>query len=873
MREDELLGRYRLLRRLGRGGMGEVWEARDEELEREVAIKVLSSSLGADPNAQRRFRREAHALARLMHPNIVTIFDVGAVAGDGGREDEELQYLVMELIRGHPLTEELAKGQMAPARAVAIVEQVCRALGAAHATGLVHRDLKPGNVMLGDDGTVKVLDFGLARVFLEEGTAAESLTASGQLLGSYPYMSPEQARGEAVGPEGDVFSCGVMLYEMLSGRRPFAGSDPLAVLRAILDGRYEPIERVATLVTPELSAVVERCLETSPKRRYADGRRLHADLCALAGEPRTISDAPTERIGAPAVEAFQRQRRRRSTRWAAVAAAAAAVGIGAGLLLGRRGMEPLRPDPGRWRARVLAQAAGLLRHPRFHPAGTGIVVERTVGEESEIVLVPLSGGDGQVLTRSAGGEYLSRPAIAPDGKLLAYSVLAPGTQRVAVMPVSGGPPLVVLPDADRPVWFGARRLVFSHFERTMSHLRELDLDASRQVPLDVLPAGVSWWQAEPRPGGGFAALGGEDDVHGRIFVFRGGGEVGVPWTPGGRVDGFAWAGRGASLVALLDGNITRVTSRGVSTLLPMAEALTDPAISPDGTALALARTRDQTDLIEVDPTTGRTTCVLCGVLGAGWGSVGRDGAVVYRRMVGALRSLFVREPSGEERRLTPSDENASCPVFSPDGTRVAYLAKAEDGSDQLRVLSRDGGAPVVLAERVASSEFPSWSPDGRFLTYAAGDPPKAWVVSGGGGKGRVLTPAGGDYPLWSPDGRQIAYVIWTDSSDPNQGVWVVDAAGGHPTRVSPLASKVAWSENGRELLQIRREGGRLQLWSARTGTWSWARGPDIAIGAPPAVHAEHLPVTLDPRSGQPLLIRRTYSSELVVFEGIEPARW
>jgi dipeptidyl aminopeptidase/acylaminoacyl peptidase len=275
----------------------------------------------------------------------------------------------------------------------------------------------------------------------------------------------------------------------------------------------------------------------------------------------------------------------------------------------------------------------------------------------------------------------------------------------------------------------------------------------------------------------------------------------------------------------------------------------------------------------VDPDGKGWSCVLCGVPDIGWGSVSRDGVIAYRSSAGGGPAIVVREPNGTERAVTAPGEEGSCPSFSPDGRRIAYLASRPGTGQSLRVVSWDGGQPVTLATGVEGPEYPSWSPDGRFVAFAAGTPIRVWVVSVAGGEPRLLTPAGGDYPEWSPDGRSIAYVVWTDETDENQGAWVVPAAGGTPRKVAELPTRLLWSADGSLLLQLRQEAERLELWQSRPGEWSWTRRAVLDAGMRPSIHEPYRPLTLDPASGDLIMNRRSSADVLAVFEDIDPDRW
>jgi tRNA A-37 threonylcarbamoyl transferase component Bud32 len=272
--------RYRLQERIAGGGMGTVYAAVDERLDRRVAVKMLKEELVDDPHFVERFRREARAVAALLHANIASVFDYG--------EDELRPYIVMELVEGRDLARLLREeGTLAHRRAVAIGAQVCDALGHAHRGGLVHRDVKPANVIVGPADHVKVTDFGIARV-----AGDSTLTAVGSVLGTAQYISPEQASDATVGPPSDVYSTGVMLYEMLTGALPFTGDSPVALAIRHLSDDVPAPSRTNPDIPSHLDDVVLRATAKRPEDRFADGDEMAA---ALRGEP-----APTAVMGAAA---------------------------------------------------------------------------------------------------------------------------------------------------------------------------------------------------------------------------------------------------------------------------------------------------------------------------------------------------------------------------------------------------------------------------------------------------------------------------------------------------------------------------------------------------------------------------------------------
>ena len=264
-----IVSHYQIEEEIGRGGMGVVYRARDVRLDRTVALKFLSSAITHDSDACDRFEREARTAARTEHPSVCGIYDIGETE-DGKR------FIAMPFYEGSSLAKLIGAGSLDPNEAISIARQVASGLASVHAHGIIHRDIKPGNIIIGDDGRPRIVDFGIAKV-----VGAQTLTSDGSTLGTFAYMSPEQIRGEAPDPSTDVWSLGAVLYEMLTGRRPFEGDYPEAMMYTVLNEEPAPLSSIRADLPDGLEDIVSRCLEKDRSQRYLSMADLESDLSAL----------------------------------------------------------------------------------------------------------------------------------------------------------------------------------------------------------------------------------------------------------------------------------------------------------------------------------------------------------------------------------------------------------------------------------------------------------------------------------------------------------------------------------------------------------------------------------------------------------------
>jgi serine/threonine protein kinase len=444
------ISHYEIIEKLGEGGMGVVYKARDTHLDRFVAIKVLPPEKVADAERKRRFVQEAKSASALNHPNIITIHDI---ASDNG-----LDFIAMEYVPGKALNQVITRKGLPLAEALKYAVQIADALATAHAAGIIHRDLKPGNVMVSGaperSGSVKVLDFGLAKLTDKTDSGDREFTESmhqdgapasgdGAIVGTVSYMSPEQAEGKKVDARSDIFSFGSLLYEMVTGRRAFQGDSTLSTLSAVLREEPKPASEIVEGLPRELERIIARCLRKSPERRF----QTMADLKVALEELKEESDSGTL-SAAPA----RQQRPGRRLVWAAALLAAFTLGVGALWFMRSPGKAPeaaLNPVP-------LTTYPGVQGWPSFSPDGNQVAFAwNGEKQDNEDIYVKMIGTNGPPLrlTTDAAPDY--GPAWSPDGRFIAFlRILPSGKRAVMVIPAIGGleRKIAEIFSESRPTW-------------------------------------------------------------------------------------------------------------------------------------------------------------------------------------------------------------------------------------------------------------------------------------------------------------------------------------------------------------------------------------------------------------------------------------
>ncbi|MGI8785699.1 MAG: protein kinase domain-containing protein [Acidobacteriota bacterium] len=841
------LSHYRIVASLGRGGMGEVYVAEDSKLNRRVALKVLPSKLAGDPERRQRFDREAQAVAALNHPNIVTIHSV--------EESDGIHFITMELLEGGTLQERIPAEGLPLERFLQLAIPLADALGAAHERGIIHRDLKPSNIIAAADGRLKILDFGLAKLIEQEpsidATAfpTQEITGEGRVVGTAAYMSPEQAEGRKVDDRSDIFSLGIIFYEMVTGQRPFRGETSVSVLSAILRDTPAPITELKQDLPRDLGRIIRRMLVKDREHRYQTSKDVRNDLEELkagldSGEIQTgaLTAVAPVLVGRPA--------------WliAGVLAVVLVIGAAGSLVLWWPSREAA-PRPGRFeRIRLTrltntgkAVTAAISPDGRYvahvaEDAGRQSLWLRQVAATTNVQIVPPAEVRYRGLTFSPDGDFV-------------YYVIYPGNEsfgNLFQIPVLGGAPRKLVEDIDSPVAFAPDGRSFA-FVRGYQQTREdalivADADGTRERKLAV----------RKRPEF-FSLVGASWSPDGKSIAAVGGGVEGARYTGVLRVDlqtgeqkpigaqkwewitSVAWTPDGSSLVvAAFDPSLGMATqlwrlSYPDGAVRPITSDLNqygDVSLTADSRLLVSLQSDQHANLWTVPLANSlgarkitSETASYQGTEGLAWSG---DGQIVYVSLASGNPDIWMIDEEGRNPRQITSDPTDELdPEVSPDSRYVAFSSNRA-GRFQVFVMDKDGGNTRAVSQ--GTEDFvPHFSQDSKWVFYVSQWSSLWKAPVGGGPPVAIFGPAD---PAWSgerwslpsslrpvmlsPDGR-LLLARFVDEQERRGKMAVLPLAGGPPLltfyRPTGRGALPNWSPDLKSVTFVMTRGGVSNLWN------------------------------------------------------------
>ena len=806
------LGRYEIRSKLGAGGMGEVYVARDVEIGRDVAVKVLPPAFSTDKDRLQRFQQEACAAGALNHPNILSIYDVGKHDGS--------PYVVSELLEGETLRKRIAGSPLNQRRAIDYALQIAHGLAAAHEKGIIHRDLKPENIFITNDGRVKILDFGLAKLTQLDGDRNQTDiptrrvdTNPGVVMGTVGYMSPEQLKGRRVDQRSDIFSFGAILYEMLSGKRAFHGESAAETMSAIL--KEDPLELSHTNknVSAALERLVNHCLEKNPESRFHSASDLAFALEAVSGSSSSSDETVAMPVRAP------RRMTRREMIFGSVAAIALLAAVAMAVALFSSYFRGATTDTHVVKSFINPPEKTSFGSFAISPDGLRLVFVATDASGKNLLWVrPLGSTDAQPLS---GTEEATDPFWSPDSRFIGFFAGA----KMKRIEATGGPVRTLCTAAVPRGGSWNRDGVIIFVPTPNDPIYQISAEGGEPTPLTKLEpshqeASHRWPSFLP-------------DGHHFLYSILGG-----PQSQG-------------IYVSSLDGKVNRrlldVRDSVVAYAKPgyllfrreaslMAQAFDDQTLQLSGHSFPIAEqvgfeastfqtyfSVSQTGVLTYSSGNfGQTQLTWVDRSGKQLGTIGpasnyylrpwlsRDGkriAVDGPDLQGNRDIWLIDLLTGSPTRFTFDPSTELFPVWSPDGSRIVFASDRE-GPRHLYVKNANGAGKEELLLKSDTNKIPmDWSPDGRFIIYTVNDPNTKidlWLLPLFGDQKPIpylASNANERLARFSPDGRWIAYV--SDESGTNEvyvrtfpdsgGKWQVSTNGGY---------HMAWAHNGKELFYI-----------------------------------------------------------------------
>lgn len=845
------LGHYRILSLLGKGGMGEVYCAEDTRLRREVAIKVLPDDFANDVGRLRRFEQEARAASALNHPNIITIHEIG--------EAEGARYIVTEYVAGETLRQRLTRlpsQKMEPEEAVEMTLQIAAALTAAHEAGITHRDIKPENVMVRPDGLVKVLDFGLAKlterpaaapeVDPQAETAVRLSTEPGMVMGTVSYMSPEQARGQKVDHRTDIFSLGVMLYEMITGHRPFEGATMSDVIAALLTAEPSPLDQHCAEAPAELERIVSKCLAKDHEDRYQTAEELIAELKSLRTNSRVEGAVTSRKIEATAVSAERPISRSKLRKPGVILSLAALLVVGTAVaywLSQRMGQQQPAASSHTMKITRLTQTGKVMR-AAISPDGKYVAyVMEDAGRQSLSLIHMATHSDTQIVA-PAEVDYRSI-TFSPDGNFLYY--VRSESRDPAGGPLNNSGTLYkatllgkdekkLIKNVSLCITFSpdGHRLAFvrRYPSQSKSALIVANVDGTAERELAARQNKFDFGQGRPAwsPDGKIIACGttnySSDAYRSVVGVSLADGTE-IPITSHrweGEIKGVAWLPKGDGFLVIgaerFNGlqQIWRLSYPGdkAHKLTNDLSAYEDLSLTADSGTLVTTQSDRQINIWIAPGGEARRAKQLTsgsgredGVRSLVWTP---DGKIVYRSIAGDGSNIWIMEADGTGNKLLTFNPTFNLdPAVSPDGRHIVWSFGL---SRNIWWMGIDGSNPKQLTNDGAKW-LPQYSPDGKWLVYAA-NPASLWKMPVDGGAPVQLTKGQSWRPSISPDGKLIAFNRQDETSGQYK-IAIMSFNGGEPIKILDILGgsfrPIVWTPDGRAVAYPATRGGVSNIWA------------------------------------------------------------
>ena len=881
----QTISHYKITAKLGEGGMGVVYKAEDTKLDRPVALKFLAPHLLRDDEARKRFEREAKAAARLDHPNICTVYEID--------EAEGRTFIVMAFLEGRPLSARIKEGPLKLNEALSVVTQLAEGLEAAHEKGITHRDIKPDNLMLmaGSRGLVKIMDFGLAQL-----AGGSKFTREGMTLGTMVYMSPEQAGGAETDSRTDIWSLGVVLYEMVAGQPPFRADYDQAIVYLLTNEAPQPLTAVRTGVPKELERIVDKCLAKEASERYQRVDDLLVDLRALQKEQQGATAARP--APAPAAQSHR-------TPWLLAGGAVLfALVVTAGAFLGLfesdkpvAEQEPLEAVP-------LTTYTGSEDHPTFSPDGARVAFAWNGGNQDnfDIYVKEIASDNRQTLTTNPAEDLF--PAWSPDGRFIAFLRLDPGEDKakVVIIPSIGGPEHVVGDSvATHDIFF---RTFTAAWTPDSKQLVVVDSNAPGEAEalfLLTIDTGEKRRLTSPTGSGGDISPAFSPDGKTLAFIraaslfthdvfllslnadLSPAGEPRRLTSLGEVMSGLSWSGKGESIVFssgddAATARLWKIPISGGDARLVAAAGLRSayPAVSGPARRLAYARSTFDWNVwaIRVGDTDTDPVKLFSSTRYDGAAYYSPDGTrITFTSGRTGTTGIWLSDAEGSNPEpvfLHPEGAFSGSGRFSPDGRHIAFDSYVDDNGD-IFIISAAGGEPFRLTTHWTDDQVPSWSSDGKWVYFGSARTGRfeTWKAPAGGGEPVQVTTNGGHFALEDPAGEFLYYVRRLEDRD--IALWKTPVSGGEESKVldSVAGRNFAIVPGGIYFMQAPKEGDRDPSASIRFLNLADGRVEIIArLPSTDLRMTQGLGVSPD---GQTILYTQAddISSDLMLIEGFE----